>query len=133
MMSLTGVVAVQILFLTAVASIFGRPKDLADVTDDAILTLYRVMAISEWLYTLTILTPCMILVATYSWLAAQHRLITRWVSWTGFAVATAGAVTTIALVVPSNEFDPCLVPLFGWWLWPLAVGGALGARWWRSR
>ena len=25
------------------------------------------------------------------------------------------------------------VPLYGWWLWPLAVGGALGVRWLKAR
>ena len=133
MLCLAGVVAMQSLFLTAVSSIFARPDQLADITDQAVVTIYEVTAIAEWLYTLTILVPCMAIVATYSWLALRCRLIARWVSWVGFTMATVGALTAITLMVPSVQFDAFLLPLFGWWLWPGIIGGASAARWWTSR
>ena len=133
MLCLAGVVAAQSLFLTAVSSIFARPDQLADVTDQAVLTIYQVTAVAEWLYTLTILTPCMAIVATYSWLALRCHLVARWVSWIGFAMATGGALTAVALMIPSLQLDTFLLPLFGWWLWPGLISGASAARWWRSR
>lgn len=133
MTALTGVIAAQILFVTAASSIFGRPSDLAGVTDGAVVTFYQVMAVAEWLYSLTVVAPCMMLVATYSWLAFRCRLIARWVCWTGFVAAFAGAVTAVALAVPGNHVDPFLGPLLGWWLWPLTVGLASSLRWWRRR
>jgi len=133
MLCLAGVVAMQSLFLTAVSSIFARPDQLADVTDQAVVTIYEVTAVAEWLYTLTILVPCMTIVATYSWLALRCGLIARWVSWFGFAMATVGALTAIALMIPSLQVDAFLLPLYGWWLWPGIIGGASAARWWRSR
>jgi hypothetical protein len=74
----------------------------------------------------------MVLVATYSWLALRHRLTARWTSWAGFAIAAAGAATLVGLALPS-PVDVFVIVLFGWWLWPLLVGGALGVRWLRTR
>ena len=133
MLCLAAVVAAQSLFLAAVSSIFSRPDQLADVTDQAVLTLYQVSAVAEWLYGLTVMVPCMALMATYSWLALRCRLITRWVSWVGLATATAGAVSAVVHMVPSIRMDPFLLPLFGWWLWPAIVGSASAMRWWRGR
>jgi hypothetical protein len=133
MVPLGAVIAAQILYQAAVLSMFGRPEQLAEISDQAIVTLYQMTAIADWLYTLTVLVPCMILVATYSWHALRCRLIARWVPWAGFAIAAAGATTAIGHVVPSIELDPIVIPLFGWWLWPLAVGGAALARWWSTR
>ena len=133
MLCLASVVAAQSLFLTAVSSIFARPDQLADITDQAVVTIYQVTAVAEWLYTLTILTPCMAIVATYSWQSLRCHLVARWVSWIGLAIATAGALTAITLMIPSLQLDTFLLPLFGWWLWPGLIGGASAARWWRSR
>ncbi|MGA8044767.1 MAG: hypothetical protein WCA30_00715 [Dermatophilaceae bacterium] len=133
MVCLAGVVAMQSLYLTAVSSIFARPDLLTDVADPAVVTLYEMTAVAEWLYTLTILVPCMALVATYSWQALRCRLIARWVCWAGFAMATAGALTAIIHILPSTQLDTFLLPLFGWWLWPAMIGGASAARWWRTR
>lgn len=133
MLCLAGVVAAQSLFLTAVSSIFARPDQLAGVSDEALVTIYEVTAVAEWLYTLTILVPCMAIVATYSWPALRCGLIARWICWVGFAMATAGALTAVVLMIPSLQLDTFLLPLFGWWLWPGLIGGASAARWWRSR
>lgn len=133
LLCLAGVVAVPILFLTAVSSIFARPDQLSEVSDQALVTIYQMTAVAEWLYTLTILVPCMAIVGIYSWSSLRYRLIARWVSWAGFAVAASGPLTAIVLVVPSVQFDPFLLPLFGWWLWPGIVGSASAVRWWRSR
>ena len=133
MVCLAGVIAMQGLLLTAVSSIFARPDQLADATDQVVLTIYEMTTVAERLYTLTILVPCMALVATYSWFALHCRLIARWVSWAGFVMATAGALTAIALMIPSIQVDTFLLPLFGWWLWPAMIGSALAVRWWRTR
>lgn len=133
MVSLAAVVAAQMLFLAAASSVFGRPEELADVSDGAIVSFYQLLAIAEWLYTLTVLLPCAVLVATYSWLALGCRLIARWVSFFGFALTIAATVTTILLFTPFTRLDTLVVPLFGWWLWPLTISSAAGVRWWRSR
>lgn len=90
-------------------------------------------AVGEWLCTLTILVPCLVLVATYSWPALRYRLIAPWVCWVGFAVATSGALTALIHSVPSSQLDTFLPPRFGWWLWRAMVGAASAVRWWRSR
>lgn len=132
LVSLSAVIAAQVMYLTAVTSIFGLPDQLSEVSDTTIVTMYDVAAIAQWLYTLTVAAPCMVLVATYSWLALRHRLMARWTSWAGFAIAAAGAATLVGLTLPS-PVDLFAIVLFGWWLWPLVVGGALGVRWLRTR
>lgn len=133
MVCLVGIVAMQSLFVTATSSIFALPNQLAAVTDQAVVTLYELTAVAQWLYTLTVLVPCMALVATYSWLAIRGRLLARWICWAGFTMATVGAVTAVLLMIPSIQLDPFLLPLFGWWLWPAMIGSASAVRWWRSR
>ncbi len=132
LVSLSAVIAAQVMYLTAVTSIFGLPDQLSEVSDTTLVTMYDVAAIAQWLYTLTVAAPCMVLVATYSWLALRHRLMARWTSWAGFAIAAAGAATLVGLTLPS-PVDLFAIVLFGWWLWPLVVGGALGVRWLRTR
>ena len=121
------------LSLTAATSIFGLPEQLAMVSDTAVVTMYDFAAVAQWLYTLTVAGPCMALVATYSWLALRHRLMARWVSLAGFVIVAAGAFTLVSLTLPDSGIDIFVIVLFGWWLWPLAVGGALGVRWLRTR
>ena len=133
MVCLVGVVATQDLFVTATSSIFALPDQLAAVTDQAAVTLYEVTAVAQWLYTLTVLVPCMALVATYSWLALRERLLARWICWAGFTMAMVGAVTAVILMIPAIQFDAFVLPLFGWWLWPAMIGSASAVRWWRSR
>ncbi len=76
----------------------------------------------------------MILVGAFSYAALRSRIVARWVSWVGLALAAAGAArspTSDCLArCPSGTF---LFVIFGWWLWPLAIGGALGVRWLRTR
>ena len=95
--------------------------------------MYDGAAVAQWLYTLTVAGPCMLLIATYSWMALRHRLLARWVPWAGFVLAAAGAFTLVSITFPASEVDLFVVVLFGWWLWPLLVGGALGVRWLRTR
>lgn len=133
MVCLVSVVAMQNLFVTATSSIFALPNQLATVSDPAVATLYQVATVAQWLYTLTVLVPCMALVATYSWLALRERLVARWISWAGLTMATAGAVTAVVLMIPAIQFDAFVLPLFGWWLWPAMIGSASAVRWWRSR
>ncbi len=132
LVSLSAVIAVQVMYLTAVTSIFGLPDQLSQVSDTTIVTMYDVAAIAQWLYTLTVAAPCMVLVATYSWLALRPRLMARWTSGAGFAIAATGAVTLVGLTLPT-PVDLFAIVLLGWWLWPLLVGTALGVRWLRTR
>jgi hypothetical protein len=55
MVSLVAVITAQILFQAAVFSIFGRPEQLTEINDQAIMTLYQVAAIADWLYALTVM------------------------------------------------------------------------------
>lgn len=133
MIALAGVVALGTLFTTAVTSVFARPDQLIDVTDDALMMFWEMGAAGDWLYTLTVLVPCMVLMAMYSLFALRARPIARWVAWAGLAVAVTGTLSAVGLFLPSIELDAFVLPLFGWWLWPLLVGGASGVRWWRTR
>jgi hypothetical protein len=133
LVALSALIGAQTLYLTAVTSIFAMPDQLDEVSDTTVVTMYDVAAIAQWLYTLMVAAPCMILVATYAWLALRHRLMARWVSWAGLAIAVAGAATLVGLALPASAVDLFVIVLFGWWLWPLAVGGALGVRWLRTR
>ncbi|MFW5472447.1 DUF4386 family protein [Knoellia sp. CPCC 206450] len=133
MLTLAAIIAMQSMFTIAVASVFARPDQLAEAEDGAVATLYRLTAVSEWLYSLTLLVPCMALVGTYSWLALRSHLVARWVGWSGAVIATTGVFTLVGHVVPSLKVDTFVVPLFGWWLWPGLVGGTSALRWWKSR
>lgn len=121
------------ILVTAVSAIFGRPAELAAVSDRTVLTLYDVLAVTQWIYTLVVVGPCMVLVGLASWLALRHRLCARWVSWAGFVLVLIGAASIASLVLPASQIDPFVFALFGWWLWPLAISAALAARWWRIR
>ena len=49
-------------------------------------------------------------------------------------IAATGAAIAFSVVLPSLDIGGAfLIVLFGWWLWPLAVGCALGVRWLRRR
>lgn len=133
MLSLSAVIAAQSLHLTAVNSIFAVPSQLAQVSDEGVVTFYQISAAAEWLYTLTVASAGMLLVATYSWLALHLRLMARAVAWAGFALAAVGLATVVSIFIPEPTLDPFVIVLFGWWIWPLAVGSALGVRWLRTR
>jgi hypothetical protein len=133
LVALGAVIAAELLYLTAATSIFGMNDQLAKVSDTSVVNMYDGAAVAQWLYTLTVAGPCMLLIATYSWIALRHRLMVRWVPWAGFVLAAAGAFTLVSITVPASQVDLFVVVLFGWWLWPLAVGGAFGVRWLRTR
>jgi hypothetical protein len=133
LVGLIALIAAETMYLTAVNSLFAVPSQLADASEGAVVTFYQFAAVAQWLYTLTVAAPCMILVATYSWLALRHRLIARGVAWASLALAATGVATLVSLTLPASEVDLFVILLFGWWLWPLAIGGALGVRWMRTR
>ena len=133
LVALGALIAAALLCLTAATSIFGIPDQLAKVSDTSVVTMYDGAAVAQWLYTLTVAGPCMLLIATYSWIALRNRLMVRWVSWAGFVLAAAGAFTLVSITLPASDIDLFVVVRFGWWLWPLAVGGAFGVRWLRTR
>jgi hypothetical protein len=107
---------------------------MGEVSDSAVVTLYGITALVEFFSTFTLTAPCMVLVASYSWAAWRGRLMSRWVCWVGLVIAAVGAATVPDIVLPFSLADATfMVVTFGWWLWPLAVGGALGVRWIRTR
>ena len=133
LVALSALGSAGMMALAAATSIFGLPEQLAMVSDMTVVTMYDFAAVAQWLYTLTVVGPCMVLVATYSWLALRLKLMARWVSFAGFAIVAAGAFTLASLTLPDSGIDIFVIVLFGWWLWPLAVGGAVGVRWLRTR
>jgi hypothetical protein len=132
---LCGAVATtQTLLIVASASIFAFPHEVDGLADRNIVNLFTLTAVTEWFASLTLASVCMILVGAFSYAALRSRIVARWVSWVGFALAAAGAAQVAAIgtraELPSGSF---LFVIFGWWLWPLAIGGALGVRWLRTR
>jgi hypothetical protein len=128
------IVAANSLLVTAVWAMFGRPVELEAVSDRTLLTLFDLLAATNWLQKLVVLGPGMLLVAMVSLLALRHRLLARWVCWAGLLLVAAGATSIVSLVLPDTGIDPFVLALFGWWLWPLAVSCALAVRWYtRSR
>ena len=132
---LCGAVATaQTLFLVAASSIFAFPHEVEGLADSDIVNLFTLTAVTEWFASRTLASVCMLLVGAFSYAALRSRIVARWVCWFGFAVAAVAAVMVADIglpgEVPSGTF---LFVIFGWWLWPLAIGGALGVRWLRTR
>jgi hypothetical protein len=117
-----------------VMSPYGFQNELDKVPDSTVVRWYDLVGVAEWSGTLTYLVPRMILIVAFSLFALKTRSMARWVSWAGFAIAAVAAVHMVAILFNITALDPTfLIVLFGWWLWPLAVGGALGVRWLRTR
>ena len=129
------VATAQTLFLVAASSIFAFPHEVEGLADGDIVNLFTLTAVAERFAGLTLRSTCMILVGAFSYAALRSRIVARWVSWVGLALAAVGAAHVAAIgmpdeLLPSGTF---LFVIFGWWLWPLAIGGALGVRWLRTR
>ena len=128
------VATVQTLLLVAASAIFAFPHEVEGLADTDIVNLFTLTAVTEWFAGLTLACSCMILVGAFSYAALRSRIVARWVSWVGLALAAGGAAKVAELAVPSALPDGTfLFVIFGWWLWPLAIGGALGVRWLRTR
>lgn len=128
------VATAQTLLLIAASSIFAFPHEVEGLADGDIVNLLTLTGVIEWFAGLTLACSCMILVGAFSYAALRSRIVARWVSWVGLALAGVGAAHVAAIgmpdALPSGTF---LFVIFGWWLWPLAIGGALGVRWLRTR
>jgi hypothetical protein len=125
-----GIVAVQSLLHSAAGSVFAFSHEMEGVSDATVVTRYDIAEFTEYLGSFVLCGSAMVLVASFSYVALRSRLMARWVSWVGLLLAAVGA----ALVLPFLDIgEAFLIVLFGWWLWPLAVGIALGVRWLRTR
>jgi hypothetical protein len=128
------VATAQTLLLVAAASIFAFPHEVEGLADSDIVNLFTLTAVTEWFAGLTLASVCMLLVGAFSYAALRGRIVARWVSWFGLTLAALEAVKVADIglpgEVPSGTF---LIVIFGWWLWPLFLGGALGVRWLRTR
>jgi hypothetical protein len=125
------VIAVHNALNTAVKTIFAFPHEVASVSDSTIVAWYDLDGVVQWFGAMVRVAPCMVVIAIFSAFALRTRLMARWVCWAGLTVAAGGLATAVDV---NDVLGPVgLVPLFGWWLWPLAVGGALGVRWLKAR
>jgi hypothetical protein len=123
----------NILYM-AVTSPFAFPHDLDKVSDSTVVSWWNLVALAEWSQTINMAVPRMILILAFSLVALRTRLIARWVCWAGFVIASTGLFQVIAVLFHIDSLDHTfLVALFGWWFWPIFVGGALGIRWLRTR
>jgi hypothetical protein len=123
----------NILYM-AVTSPFAFPHDLDKVSDSTVVSWWNLVALAEWSQTINMAVPRMILILAFSLAALRTRLIARWICWAGFVIASAGLFQVIAVLFHIDSLDHTfLIALFGWWFWPIFVGGALGIRWVRTR
>ena len=87
-------------------------------------------AVSELFGAFTLATACTVLVTSFSWVAFWERLMARWVCVAGFALPVVAAIKIVQTGLPFPLADSAfLLIMFGWALWPLAVGAGLGVRW----
>jgi hypothetical protein len=128
---------VDFILLMAVTSPFAFPDELDKVSDGTVVSWWNLVALAEWSQYINTAVPRMVLIVAFSLVALRTGLMVRWVCWAGVLVAAVGLFQ-----VPAAVFDVThgtaldhtfLVAIFGWWLWPLAVGVALGVRWLRTR
>ena len=129
------VAIVGMLLNAATASVFAFSHELEGVPDSTVVTYYEVAEVAEhFMYGWVLVGPCMLLIATFSLGALRDRLMARWVCWFGFVLAAEAAFEMVSALFPDPGFGGLhLILIFGWWLWPLAVGGALGSRWLKLR
>ena len=122
------------LLRAAAAGIFAFPHEMDGISDRAVVTLNNMGAASELFGAFTLATVCTVLVTSFSWVALRDRLMARWVCVAGFALTLVAAIqiAQAGLQFPLAD-GTFLIIIFGWALWPLAVGGALGVRWMRTR
>jgi hypothetical protein len=129
------VAIVGMLLNAATASVFAFSHELDGVPDSTVVTYYEVAEVAEHFMSGWVLGgPCMLLVATFSLGALRDRLMARWVCWFGFFLAAEAAFEMVSALFPDPGVGGLhLIVIFGWWLWPLMVGCALGWRWLRLR
>lgn len=121
------------LLRAAAAGIFAFPHEMEGISDRAVVTLYNMGAASELFGAFTLATVCTVLVMSFSWVAFRDSLMARWVCVAGFMPTLLAAIKIVQTGLPFPVADGAfLIITFGWTLWPLAVGAALGVRWMRT-
>jgi hypothetical protein len=125
------VIAVHNALNTAVKTIFAFPHEVAAVSDSTIVAWYDLDGVVQWFGAMVRVAPSMVLIAAFSILALRTRLMARWVCWAGLAVVAGGIVTAVDVYDVLGSVG--LIPLFGFWAWPVVISGALGVRWLKAR
>lgn len=127
---------VDVILYLAVTAPFAFPDELDKVSDSTVVSWWNLVALAEANQFFTTAVPRMILILAFSLVALGTKLMARWVCWAGFVIASAGLFQVIAILFHihiDSLNHTFLVALFGWYFWPLFVGGAVGIRWIRAR
>jgi hypothetical protein len=107
--------------------------DPAGLSDNVLLDWYAATGVLHFFSDLWMVCIVM-LVGAFSLAALRARLVPRWLAWAGLVVAGSGAVGTIGVAVGSVPLASAWFGgIFGWVVWTVAVGVALGGRWLRVR
>jgi hypothetical protein len=107
--------------------------DLADVDDDVLRGWYGATGLLHFFSDLWLVCVAA-MVAAFSLAALRAAIVPRWLAWLGLAVAASGAVGTAGVAVASQPVSTAWFGgIFGWVVWTVAVGIALGVRWVRVR
>ena len=103
--------------------------DLAVVDDSTLRGWYGLTNLTHFFFDLG-MAPIALVIVAFSIAALRADLLPRWLCWLGLAFGAFGALGTVGVAV---AWKPLALPwfggLFGWVLWTLLVGVALGLRW----
>jgi hypothetical protein len=107
--------------------------DLSDVDDATLRGWYGTTNFMHFFSDLWA-APIAVLVVAFSLAALRGRLVARWLAWAGLVVGASAAVGTVGVAVASRTLAwGWFGGLFGWVVWTVAVGAALGIRAVRTR
>lgn len=124
--------AAQMIFFSAVYSVwlFVDPIELGDPD---LTALYAVGAVADAFGSLVLFVTCA-MVGVVSCLALRDRFLSRPMAVLGLLVAAAQMVSVGRLLGVEGAFTVAMyVGIFGWFLWPAAVGVDLAIRSLRRR
>jgi hypothetical protein len=126
--------AVEIWTVTSAHSLTVVVDDLAAVNDATLRGWYDLQKYAEFFGDIGVV-PRSLVIGAFSLAALRAGLLPRWLSWLGLLIASAGLLGVVTFALPLWEPLAALwfTGLFGWWLWPLAIGVALSIRWIRTR
>jgi hypothetical protein len=119
------VIAYQWLITTAEAMISLLPhligSDLPRVDDATLRGWYGLTGFTHFLGDLAII-PMAVALAAFSMASLRGHLLPRWLSWAGVAVAAAGSLGSIGILLAIDALYPAwFAGLFGYWIWILAA------------
>lgn len=96
-------------------------SDLGSVNDATLQGWYGLTGYTHFLGDLAII-PMALTMAAFSLAGRRGKLLPRWLTWAGLAVATAAAVGAVGILLAVDALYPAwFVGLFGYWFWVLAI------------